>query len=188
MKKKTRNPKALGRLEKFFSPQEKESELRKGAKFFLLFGVLFSLAYITLHYTPLKGFFGWIAAETAHFTLDAAGTHMQITILANGNYALESEKIVAELNEACSALIEIAVLFGIVFASFEKTLAYRAKGFAAGMLVLLVLNPVRIAASIIFIDPLVHDLLFRITLIIVIIGFYGIWHYGPPIKHGRARE
>ncbi|MEM4255344.1 MAG: hypothetical protein QXR53_03375 [Candidatus Norongarragalinales archaeon] len=159
-----------------------ESDLRKAVKFVALFALLFLPAYSVLAYTPLGGAFGGIAADSSQFALKLLGVQTQKTVLENGSYALEGEGFVAELNQACAALIEIAVLFAIVFASFEKTLGERVKGFAYGTALLLLLNPVRIALSIIFIDPLVHDVLFRITLVITIIGFYAFWHYGELAK------
>lgn len=155
-----------------------ESDFRKGIKFLLLFTVLFSISYVILTFTPLEKVLGHIAAVSSQFLLGTFGTPTEITILQNGNYALESTTFVAELNQACAAIIEIAVLVGIVFASFEKSLKQRFNGFALGMVLLLVLNPIRIALSIIFLHPIVHDVLFRITLIITIIGFYAAWYYG----------
>ena len=155
----------------------KRKEIASGLRFTVVFLILFASAFVVLHYTPLKPLFGSVAATSSQALLNVAGIPTEIVILQNGNYSLESEEFIAELNEACSALVEIAVLLGIVFASFEKTLVYRFKGFAAGLLLLLILNPVRIALSIIFLDPLVHDVLFRVTLVIVIVGFYAVWHY-----------
>jgi hypothetical protein len=53
----------------------------------------------------------------------------------------------------------------------------RLKGFAIGLLVLLLFNPVRIALSIKFVDPIIHDVLFRITLVVVLVSFYALWYY-----------
>ncbi|MBS3070064.1 exosortase/archaeosortase family protein [Candidatus Micrarchaeota archaeon] len=158
---------------------KRENDLTKAIRFTAFFGVLFALAFAVLQYTPLAKGLGFAAAVSSQSVLSLAGVQTQIAMLENGNYALEGKDFIAELNEACAALVEIAVLFAIVFASFEKSVRERAKGFVAGAALLLVLNPIRIAASVIFIDPLVHDILFRITLIITIIGFYAFWHYGP---------
>ncbi|MFH1056728.1 MAG: exosortase/archaeosortase family protein [Candidatus Micrarchaeota archaeon] len=155
-----------------------KGELRKGAKFVVFFAVLFSFAYVVLSFTPLNRFLGLTAGTTSQLVLKAAGVETTLTILQNGNYALESSSFVAELNDACAAIIEIAVLFGIVFASFERKLSERIKGFFFGMVLLLVLNPIRITASILFLHPFVHDVLFRITLVVTIVGFYAVWYYG----------
>lgn len=155
-----------------------ESNFAKGARFLVLFIIFAATAYALLAFTPVKHGLGFAAASSSQLALQALGVQSQRTVLENGNYALLANGFTAELNDACAALIEIAVLFGIVFASFEKTPADRIKGFAAGLLLLLILNPIRIALSIIYIDPLVHDVLFRVTLIIVIVGFYAVWYYG----------
>ena len=184
-------------LNNAFNPDSKtlrkESGLKKGARFVLLFLVFFAISIPFLYFTPLKQGLGIIAAKTAQTALYLlSGIETEITILSNGNFALQNGDFTAELNEACSALVEIAVLFGIKLASFEKPFFERVKGFAAGMVLLLVFNPLRIALSIIYLDPFVHDVLFRITLIIVIVGFYGVWHYWNGIlsfagKKGKKR-
>ena len=156
----------------------RESDLVKAIRFIAFFGILSALAFVVLQYTFLGKALGFAAAVSSQAVLSLAGVQTEMTVLENGNYALDSQEFTAELNEACAALVEIAVLFGIVFASFEKSVRERAKGFAAGTALLLVLNPIRISLSILFIDPLVHDVLFRLTLIITIIGFYAFWHYG----------
>ncbi len=166
-----------------------ESDLAKGARFLLLFAIFSATAYALLAFTPARHGLGFLAASSSQSVLNALGVQSERTVLENGSHALlvggrsppgglGSDGIVAELNDACAALIEIAVLFGIVFASFEKTPAERVKGFAAGLALLLVLNPVRIALSITYLDPLVHDVLFRLTLVVAIVGFYAAWHYG----------
>ena len=169
-------------LDFLFKPGKNEGGFEKGARFLVLFLVLSALAYALLAFTPVKTFLGWTAAHSSQFVLRLAGVETQTGILENGNYFMEGEGFLAELNDACAALIEIAVLFGIVFASFEKTVRERAKGFAAGTLLLLFLNPIRISLSLLFIDPFVHEVLFRVTLIIVIVGFYAAWHYGAGLK------
>lgn len=155
-----------------------KGDLLKGAHFLALFLVLFALSYFVLSAPVVRGFFAELATQTSKLALSAVGIQTQQTFLENGNHALENENFIAELNETCAAIVEIAVLFGIVFASFEKTLKERVKGFAAGMALLLVFNPIRISLSVIFLDPLVHDVLFRIMLILVIIVFYALWYYG----------
>lgn len=160
----------------------RESDLVKAIRFIAFFGILSALAFVVLQYTFLGKALGFAAAVSSQAVLSLAGVQTEMTVLENGNYALDSQEFTAELNEACAALVEIAVLFGIVFASFEKSVRERAKGFVAGTALLLVLNPIRISLSILFIDPLVHDVLFRLTLIITIIGFYAFWHYGSLAK------
>lgn len=164
-----------------------ESDLAKGLRFAIFFAILFALAYALLAFTPAKDALGWFAAQTSHAALEIFGVKTQIGILPNGNYSLNAESFVAELNGACAAIVEIAVLFGIVFASFEKTLRQRAEGFVLGLGLLLVLNPVRIALSIISLNAFVHDVLFRLTLIITIVGFYAAWYYGDWFKE-KARK
>lgn len=176
-------------LEALLRPKDyaNESDFLKGVRFIIFFFMLFGLAYALLAFTPMKSSLGWLAAQTSHTALETLGVQTQIGILPNGNYSLNSDGFVAELNEACAALIEIAILFGIVFASFERTIRQRAEGFAIGLGLLLVLNPVRIALSIISLNAFVHDVLFRLTLIITIVGFYAAWYYGDWFKE-KARS
>lgn len=165
--------------------EQNKGELEKAVKFVLLFALIAIASYLLLNYTPLKRFFGTMAAESSQTFLNALGTPSQIGLLENGNYYIETQDLLAELNEACAALVEIAVLAGIVFASFEKSLKERMRGFVLGLVLLLLFNPLRISLSVLFLDPLVHDVLFRVMLVITIIVFYAWWYYGKRVFSRR---
>lgn len=145
-------------------------------KFVALFAVLTASAYAALAFTPLSQVFSEIAARSSTLVLQALGVESSIAY-ENVVPHVVTATADAEINAVCAGLVEIAVLFGIVFASFEKALRSRVKGFALGLLVLLLFNPFRIALSLKYVDPIVHDVLFRVTLVVVLVTYYAIWYY-----------
>jgi len=94
----------------------------------------------------------------------------------------------AHIADYCGAGIEIAVLFGIVFASEDRTLRRRAIGFAAGTLLILAFNAARIflvlhffSSSAPMLSTVLHDVLFRASLVVFLATYYAVWYYwdGP---------
>ncbi|MFH0922964.1 MAG: hypothetical protein V1811_02805 [Candidatus Micrarchaeota archaeon] len=149
---------------------------RDALKFVALFAFCAGIAYVLLAFTPLSQLFSQIAALSSLFILQLIGVQAQLSFDNSVPHIITATSD-AEINLVCAGILEIAVLFGIIFASFEKSLRSRLKGFAIGLLVLLVFNPLRIALSIKFVDPIVHDVLFRITLVAVLVSYYSVWYY-----------
>ena len=145
-------------------------------KFVALFGLFAGIAYALLAFTPLSQLFSQIAAYCSLFVLQLFGVQAQL-VFENSVPHIVTQAADAEINLVCAGILEIAVLFGIIFASFEKSLRSRIKGFAIGLLVLLLFNPFRIALSIKYVDPVIHDVLFRITLVVVLVSYYALWYY-----------
>lgn len=98
----------------------------------------------------------------------------------------------AEFIDLCAAKLELAVLFGIIFASFEKPLAYRLKGFLAGAAFLFSFNALRITLTLRFFSAgnlawssVLHDVFFRASLVIALVTFYAVWYYYAMPRKGR---
>lgn len=149
---------------------------RDALKFVALFAFFASAAYALLVFTPLSQLFSSVAAKSSLFVLQLLGVPSRL-LFENSVPHILTANADAEINLVCAGVLEIAVLFGIIFASFEKSLRSRIKGFAIGLLVLLLFNPLRIGLSIKFVDPIIHDVLFRITLVVVLVSFYALWYY-----------
>ncbi|NUN11405.1 exosortase/archaeosortase family protein [Candidatus Micrarchaeota archaeon] len=150
---------------------------KKGVKFIGLFLLYAAIAGVFFYFTPLE-------KETTRFAAKASQQSLQLVGIS-ANYIetdyphLVNEDFDATINEVCSGGIELIVLFGIIFASFEKPLRERIKGFLVGVIILVIFNLVRITATIYFLSDFLHSFFFRVTLVIVIVLYYWFWFYEP---------
>ncbi len=144
-------------------------------KFLVVFAFLFAFASAAL--APL-GFLNALALESTKAFFWASGITAENAGSADGFPLMRVQGFpyLVQINDLCAAKIELAVLFGIIFASTDRSLRQRAHGFIAGTFLALLFNPVRISLSIIFFNPLIHDILFRATLVLVIVSYYALWY------------
>ncbi len=89
----------------------------------------------------------------------------------------------------CVGDIEIAVLTGAILSTEDRKINDRVIGIGAAFVFVMLINAVRIAATVLAweawgMDALVfvHSTLFRITLVIAIVGFYTLWYLRDLIK------
>ncbi|MBI5228573.1 hypothetical protein HY991_00570 [Candidatus Micrarchaeota archaeon] len=147
-------------------------------KFLGLFLVLFIFSYQLLSRVSELNL---LAARSTEFFLGFFGKPVA-TVTEKGVPFIRGDGINAEIGGLCSGAMEIAVLFGIVFATFERSLKSRAIGLLLGLFLVLVFNPFRIAVTLLFTGTpfllvLVHELLFRLSLILFIVFYYAFWFY-----------
>lgn len=155
----------------------------KAAAFIILFFLLAGIGYVIFYDTPLQKEATRFAAKASQAGLAAFGEQ---TTYSEGAYPqLTSAKFNATINDVCSGGIELIVLFGIIFASIERPMRDRIKGFLMGVVVLVVFNIIRITATLLFLSEFLHSILFRITLILVIVGYY--WYWLTVMSKPRAR-
>jgi exosortase/archaeosortase family protein len=163
------------------SANPSRKELLFGAlKFIAFFLAVFAVSYAVL--TPLRELNG-IAAYSTKALLSLAGKEVGVEWRQDVPF-LTGFGVDAAITDLCAAKIELAVLAGIVFASFDRTLRQRFHGFLVGAAFALVLNPARIATTLVFFNPnslvfstVLHDVVFRISLIAAIVGYYALWYY-----------
>ena len=156
----------------------------KALKFLGWFCLLTGAAYLLLGSShELKS----LAAASSSFLLGFSGRDAVV------DYSLSDPVISFDAGNAyiadyCGAGIEIAVLFGIIFASEDRTLRRRAIGFAAGTLLILLFNAIRIFLVLYFfsssapmMSTILHDVLFRASLVVFLATYYAVWYYwdGP---------
>jgi len=156
----------------------------KALKFLVWFCLLAGAAYLLLGSShALKSF----AAGSSSFLLSLSGRDSVVDYsLSDPVISFDSGN--AHIADYCGAGIEIAVLFGIVFASEDRTLRRRAIGFAAGTLLILAFNAARIflvlhffSSSAPMLSTVLHDVLFRASLVVFLATYYAVWYYwdGP---------
>lgn len=165
---------------------ELKKELLKGGVFLAWFAAFAFAAFLVLSIPFIANLFAWLAATLSNFLLNAFG--VPTTIEWREFPHLLSRGFDAEVGDVCWGKLEFAVLFGIIFASADRSLRSRAKGFAAGLALLaLVFNPIRIAVSLAFVHPIVHDVLFRLTLVAVLVVYYALWYTWLSAPSARKR-
>ncbi len=160
---------------------KKSNTLKLAFKFVSLFLALFIGSYFLL---SLTNFPNYLAAITSQLVLQLFFGMDSSLVLNQAFPIIQTPNLLAQIIDLCSGKIEIAVLAGIIFSSFEKRMDYRIKGFLVGLFVMLTFNAFRIALTIYLFDlgnlewsAIFHDLLFRIFLIIVIVSYYAIWYF-----------
>ncbi len=96
----------------------------------------------------------------------------------------------------CVGDIEIAVLVGAMLSTEDRPVRSRALGAAEAFLAVMLVNALRIAATMLAWDAwgiaaveLIHTVLFKLVLVVAIVGFYAAWYLGPAIlKKGTQRS
>jgi exosortase/archaeosortase family protein len=156
----------------------------KALKFLGWFAVLAGAAYLLLGSShELKS----LAAGSSAFLLSLSG-RQSLVDYSPPNPVISFDGGDAQVADYCGAGIEIAVLFVIVFASEDRTLKRRAAGFAAGTLLILAFNAIRIYLVLYFFSSsaptasaILHDVLFRASLVVFLATYYAVWYYwdGP---------
>lgn len=163
-------------------PHMKRTDLIIGAKFLAGIALIYSL--IRFGVLPYIDFY-FLKSYTAHAS--------SILLSVTGNFAFVSDgqnPIVtfpagqAEIIDLCSGSLELVIMAAIIFATWDAGLRKRAYGFLMGAVFILVINPLRIAVTLLFavyagwnFAELIHGFLFKLTLLIVIAGFYYLWYY-----------
>lgn len=115
--------------------------------------------------------------STTKNILSLFGTHFEI-IGTN----LVNNKMDVEINELCTGITEMAVIFAAIMASYDVNIKKRTYGVLFGFLMILLVNPIRISATIIafqkneIVGAIMHDLLFRLSLIIIVLVYYMVWY------------
>ena len=104
-------------------------------------------------------------------------------LLFSSNPTIIVGNLHAEIGNLCAGDIEIILLSAAVLSTFDRSIKNRIAGVVFGVMTIMLLNPVRIFTVLIIGDKLgwrtadfTHDILFRLMLIIVLVGYYFIWY------------
>jgi len=173
----------------FFKQLKKDiknkNEHKKALFFLFLFIIFFSIFYFilskTIIYNYINFFYGFVSnvilnifGISTSFVFDKASTTSIIFV------AKLTEPLI--INFLCAGIIEFCLLASAILASKGISLKKRATGFFLSIPLVIFFNLFRIIVTSLFIiysnlfwATLVHGFLFRIFLIIVVIGFYYFW-------------
>ncbi len=156
-------------------------ELKKGGIFLMLCIVSYSLLTIFSKAFPLQ-FYENLVAQGVLFFLNLIGI--------NGSIALQEPVLITlaggakiEISYLCTGLMELFIIISAIIASQGISIKKRAIGVAAALVVAPAFNLFRIIATVLLIlntksielIDFTHNILFRITLFVVIMGIYTVW-------------
>lgn len=168
----------------------RSAELKKGLHFLIGIGCFYTLFYIiisSIDLYALKAF----SASAAHALLGVFGVPAQLVLQGLAEPTIIVGNVAAQINNLCAGDIEIALLFAILLATWDRTWRQRILGCVFGFLLIIVINPLRIATVLASgyyagwaTADIAHDVLFRVSLIIIIVLYYYVWyvHYDAITK------
>jgi exosortase/archaeosortase family protein len=143
----------------------------------MAFYILFWLIMTSVDLTPLKT----MTANAANALLNAAGVPSNVAF--NGEPSIIVGNVTAQITNLCAGDLEIALLTAIILSTSDRSLRRRLIGVTGGLITILILNPLRIFivlatgyySSWQWAD-FTHDVLFRATLLTVIVAYYFAWY------------
>lgn len=144
-------------------------------KYAALFGAYFIISILLLSHLNLS------------LSRVVAVASKEILNFFGNNFALDGVNLInnqldVEINDLCAGTTELAMIFAAIMASYDVEIKKRLQGVIVGMSLVLVLNPIRISTTIIafqkseIIGAIMHDFLFRISLILTVIVYYMLWY------------
>ncbi|MGC9114141.1 MAG: hypothetical protein ACP5IG_03605 [Candidatus Micrarchaeia archaeon] len=150
----------------------------------MVFGVVALAAFALLE--PVLVVNGVVAGASG-FVLSGLGKPSQYYVDGGGvphlhfeGGVLSAGVVDAEFSGLCSGKLELAVLLGVLVASRDRSWAARVLGFLCGVVVVFCFNVFRVVASLLASGSawlgLVHDFLFRASLVLVVVVFYWAWY------------
>ena len=165
-----------------FGLKFRKEEKEKSAKFLLVFVIIYSLLYFGFNFIVPLEMFEFFIASAVMSLLGLMGVNGSIVLQEPVLILLESG-LEIQISYLCTGLMEIFIVIGAVLASLGIEMRKRIIGVIAGVVFAFVFNIFRIVATIFIalgnpeslVLELAHDVLFRITLFVVIAGFYIAW-------------
>jgi exosortase/archaeosortase family protein len=173
---------------KFWKGLKKDVKSRKGLLGAGQFVAIFLLSFAVFLYLiiPLAGPFwegmGLWHANAVSGLLSSWG--IETTVSGNVlTMQVIGENVDFAVSEVCSGAVEIALLVSLLIASFDIALGWRIVGSLAGALLLLLMNPIRIAVTMALTKDagmeagdFYHGMLFRLFLFVILVLYYFVWY------------
>jgi exosortase/archaeosortase family protein len=149
-----------------------------------LFFAFFFLIISSINLYPLKAF---VASASSAF-LSFFGVPHQLVFVAEPTIVVGG--VSAQITNLCAGDVEIALLFAIILATWDRSIRKRIWGCFFGFLLIMVANPLRVFAVLGAgyyagwnVADAVHSVLFRLMLVFIIVIYYFIWY----VKYEKIR-
>jgi len=152
----------------------------KGVKFTVGVAAIGGVAYVLMQLLMplLQPLTAWLAAEML----------VPFGIAYSQGALVFFKSLSVQVIPLCVGDIEIAVLAGAIASTADRTRKDRAFGMAAAFVFVMLVNALRIAATMLAWDAwgiaaveAIHTILFKLVLVIAIVGFYAVWYLGDGI-------
>lgn len=146
-------------------------------KILLFFSIFITLlSFINLY--PLKVF----VAKGVSFLLTLFGVP-HVLIFSSPEPSIFVDNVEAQIKDLCVGHMEIALICSIILACDDRSVKSRVLGAFCSIPFVFFLNPLRISVVLFFghyfswpFADFIHDVLFRLTLFIVILIYFLIWY------------
>ncbi len=184
----------------FWNDIRKDLQDRRGLKNVLRFALVFSASFLIFllaiipFAAPFWGWAGGVHAQVAHGVLSTWGVESAV----DGNVItmeVRGQDVDFVVSQICSGDVEIALLVSLLIASFDILLIWRVLGSILGAGMLLALNPVRIAATLVITKgsgmeagDVYHTVIFRLFLFVVLVLYYFAWYRTFADRSSRMQE
>lgn len=190
----------MKRAKKFSKELKKDVKSKKAlmraARFVGVFLACF-LIFIYLILPLTSGFWdgmGVFHAQAVQGILGAAGVESQVS----GNILtmqVQGDSVDFIISRLCSGDIEIALLVSLLIASFDVLLIWRLVGAFFGTVLLLLLNPLRIALTLLLTKDsgleagdFYHNIIFRLFLFVLLVLYYFVWYHIFAKRKSKLQE
>jgi len=103
--------------------------------------------------------------------------------MLSGEPAIAVGNITAQITNLCAGDLEIALITAIIISTFDRSWRNRLWGVLFAWLTIFIINPMRIIIVLAIgyysswqWADFTHDVLFRLTLLVVIVFYYFVWY------------
>jgi exosortase/archaeosortase family protein len=172
-------------FKKFKKDLKNKKEHKKALFFLFLFILVFSLSYLLFAKSPVSGyinyFFGFFSSVLLS-VFGASNSFVFDSLTKTSSILVSNLKEPIVISFLCSGILEFSLLISAILSSVGISLKKRIFGALLAIPVIIFFNLTRIVVTslIIINDNLsfanfVHGFLFRLFLIIIVIGTYYVW-------------
>ena len=187
-------------LENTIKNLKKEAKDKKSLSNLVTFAFLFILSFGLFLFLllpalePLWEWNGVFSAGSASLLLSFTGIESSVS----GNIitmAVGEAVVDFQISQICSGDVEIALLFGLMLASFDIGFWKRVLGWVAGSIIIVIINPLRIALTLWLTSTMgmengefIHSVVFRFFLFVLLIAIYFGWYSMSKREQGSGME
>jgi len=166
---------------KWFKGISKEDAI-KGGKFLVYFILVFAVLFLVFGFLVSLKWIEEIVAIGANFFLGLFGLNGAINSGAEP-IMIAFPNFFVQISYLCTGLFEMTLLIAAIIATLGIKWKKKLVGAIGAVIGIYFFNLFRIITTIIAIDKLelnaaeaIHDVLFRLSLLVVVAGFYFVWY------------
>ncbi len=161
-----------------------KSEHKKALFFLFLFICFFVVFYLlcTIFYSHINYFFGYFSSFLLKAIFGVSNTFVFDSYITISQIYIPLLSQPIEIGFLCCGIIEFCLLSSAILASKGISIKKRVAGFLLSIPLIILFNLFRITITIIIVlhssqgfAEFIHGFLFRVFLVILVVGFYYLW-------------